>query len=88
MPSVRKVAAETTANPLTVGKAYQGLLEAGIIRARHGIGYFVTDGGSERLRVAERLRFLSDHWPSTTAEIKRLHLSREDLLAEEGVKSG
>lgn len=87
LPSVRNLAAETGANPLTVAKAYQTLAEVDVIRSRHGIGYFVLDGGTERLRKLEKSRFLADQWPRIAAEMRRLELTSEDLRSAAGLLS-
>ena len=38
LPSVRALAAEQQANPLTVAKAYQGFQDEGLIVVRRGVG--------------------------------------------------
>src|SRR6185436_16706905 len=63
LPSVRSLAAEYGANPLTVAKAYQTFQEEGLIVVRRGIGMFVADGAGERLRNNERKDFLENRWP-------------------------
>ena len=60
LPSVRSLAAEYGANPLTVAKAYQTFQEEGLIVVRRGVGMFVAAGAAERLRTAERKRFLEE----------------------------
>lgn len=80
LPSVRKLAAEVKANPLTVARAYQGFIESGVVEMRRGVGLFVSTGGSERLRQFEKLRFLEEDWPSIRAEIRRLQLDELSLL--------
>ena len=82
LPSVRALAARLGANPLTVGKAYQFLLESGIVEARRGIGVFVQPGGTSRLRALERHRFLSSQWPAALCEMKRLGFDPAELLLE------
>ena len=80
VPSVRALAAELEANPLTVAKAYSALHDTGIIEARRGIGYFVTGGGRARLKAAERAKFLTDEWPAIARQIKRLRIEPAVLL--------
>lgn len=80
MPSVRSLAAESGANPLTVAKAYHGLIEAGVVRTRRGVGLFVAEGGRSRLLLMEKTRFLADDWPRISAEIRRLRLRPQDLI--------
>ena len=80
LPSVRSLAAEFGANPLTVAKAYQTFQDEGLIVVRRGVGMFVAPGASARLRDAERDDFLTNRWPAIAAQIRRLGLDTEDLL--------
>ena len=79
LPSVRALAARQGANPLTVAKAYQCFQDDGLIVVKRGVGMFVADGASRRLREAERRRFLDTVWPPVADQIKRLGISPEDL---------
>jgi GntR family transcriptional regulator len=80
LPSVRNVAAEYRVNPLTVLKAYQELVDEGLVEKRRGLGMFVKDGAHKRLLQGERQKFLSEHWPSVHATIQRLGLNPRELL--------
>ncbi len=81
LPSVRTVASEYRVNPLTVLKAYQQLVDEGLVETRRGRGMFINAGTRDRLLQAERQKFLADEWPRISATIQRLGLSPEDLLA-------
>ena len=80
LPSVRALAAEHGANPLTVAKAYQSFQDDGYVEVRRGVGMFVLPGASERLRVAERETFITQHWPRIRDHIDLLGLSAAELL--------
>lgn len=80
LPSVRSLAAEFGANPLTVAKAYQTFQDEGLIIVKRGVGMFVAAGASSRLRQNERDEFLKHRWPAISAQIRRLGLDAEDLL--------
>lgn len=82
LPSVRALAMRQGANPLTVAKAYQCFQDDGLIVVKRGVGMFVADGASRRLREAERRRFLDTVWPPVADQIKRLGISPEDLDIE------
>ena len=81
LPSVRNVAAESRINPLTVLKAYERLVDEGLVEKRRGLGLFINDGAPDELLRAERDRFLSEQWPAIDATIRRLGLTPQDLLA-------
>lgn len=80
LPSVRNVAAEYQLNPITVSRAYQELADEALVEKRRGLGMFVTEEGSKKLRGNERERFLREEWPQVRERIERLGLSIEDLL--------
>jgi GntR family transcriptional regulator len=83
LPSVRSLAAEHSANPLTVAKAYQSFQDDGYVEVRRGVGMFVLPGAVERLRVTERERFLSRAWPKIRDYIALVGLNAEELLGRE-----
>ena len=72
LPSVRALAAEEQANPLTVAKAYQGFQDEGLVVVKRGVGMFVAEGARARLGDSERNRFLKEEWPQIRARMKRL----------------
>ena len=80
LPSVRALAAEHGANPLTVAKAYQSFQDEGYVEVRRGVGMFVLPGAAERLRGAERDAFVTQQWPRIRAHITLLGLDADDLL--------
>ena len=80
LPSVRAFAAEHGANPLTVAKAYQSFQADGYVEVRRGVGMFVLPGAVERLRVAERERFLAHHWPRVREHVALLGLDPAELF--------
>jgi len=83
LPSVRALAAEEGANPLTVAKAYQGFQDEGLIVVKRGVGMFVAPGARARLRESERATFVRDEWPLVRERMKRLGIDAEDLLKRE-----
>src|SRR4030095_4152065 len=63
LPSVRALAAEEGANPLTVAKAYQGFQDEGLVVVKRGVGMFVAPGARARLRESARAVFAREEWP-------------------------
>ncbi|MBW6523962.1 GntR family transcriptional regulator [Sphingomonas sp. RHCKR47] len=80
LPSVRALAAEHGANPLTVAKAYQSFQDDGYVEVRRGVGMFVLAGASERLRNAERENFVANQWPRIRGYIDLLGLDLSELM--------
>ena len=82
LPSVRALAAQEGANPLTVAKAYQQFQDDGLVAVQRGVGMYVTQGAAEKLRRSEREAFLAEEWPELKRRIVRLGLAPDDLLEE------
>jgi GntR family transcriptional regulator len=82
LPSVRALASEQGANPLTVAKAYQQFQNDGLVEVQRGVGMYVVAGAADRLRRSEREAFLRDEWPEIRARMARLGVSARELLAE------
>jgi GntR family transcriptional regulator len=80
LPSVRNVAAEYRVNPITVLKAYQQLVDEGLVEKKRGIGMFIKPGARDLLLQGERQKFLSEEWPRVFATIQRLGLKPAELL--------
>jgi GntR family transcriptional regulator len=82
LPSVRALAAEQGANPLTVAKAYQQFQTDGLVEVQRGVGMYVAAGAADRLRRSERERFLTAEWPELRARMHRLGLDPAELLSQ------
>jgi DNA-binding transcriptional regulator YhcF (GntR family) len=67
-------------NPATVAKAFQQLADEGLLEKRRGIGMFVSEGASERLRAERRAAFADDVVGPMMAEAQRLGISTDDVL--------
>ncbi|HUG46072.1 MAG TPA: GntR family transcriptional regulator [Sphingomicrobium sp.] len=83
LPSVRALAAEEQANPLTVAKAYQGFQDEGLVVVKRGVGLFVASGARARLKESERERFLNEEWPEVRERMDRLGIDPAALLERE-----
>jgi GntR family transcriptional regulator len=83
LPSVRALAADEQANPLTVAKAYQGFQDEGLVVVKRGVGLFVAPGARARLTDSERGRFLNEEWPAIRDRMERLGIDPAELLDRE-----
>ena len=84
LPSVRSIAADLSVNPLTVSRAYDALVELGVVESRRGMGMFVAAGAREKLLAHERESFLAEEWPRLRARLEALGLDLASLLREPG----
>jgi GntR family transcriptional regulator len=58
VPSVRDMARDLRVNPATVAKAYQRLVDAGLLETRRGDGTYVAEGLPPALKARERRQLL------------------------------
>jgi GntR family transcriptional regulator len=82
LPSVRSIAADLSVNPLTVTRAYDSLVDLGVVESRRGMGMFVAAGARDKLLAHERQVFLNDDWPRIRTQIEALGLDLDTLLKE------
>ena len=80
LPSVRQISSDHRINPITVSKGFQMLVDEQLVEKRRGIGMFVAEGATDKLRHVERDRFLNHDLPTAVEKAKRLGLSIEELL--------
>jgi len=80
LPSVRAFAAQHGANPLTAAKAYQGFQDDGLVAVKRGVGMFVADGATARLRRDARDAFLTSEWPRVVRQMRRLQIDPAELI--------
>lgn len=80
LPSVRQIAADMQVNPLTVTKAFEALVDLGVVEKRRGLGMFVRTGARAALLAHERQKFLAEDWPRIAAQIRALELDLTTLL--------
>jgi len=88
LPSVRQIAADLSVNPLTVTKAFEALVDVGVVEKRRGLGMFVKTGARAELLAHERDKFLKEDWPRIAAQIKALDLDLKSLLSSSTVTKG
>ncbi len=79
LPSVRALAAERGANPLTVAKAYQQFQNDGLVEVQRGVGMYVVEGAADKLRAREREQFLREEWPEIRMRMDRLGIDPAKL---------
>jgi GntR family transcriptional regulator len=80
LPSVRQISMDLSVNPLTVTKAYEALVDLGVVEKKRGMGMYVAEGARKTLLAHEREKFLAEEWPRIKAQIEALGLDVSDLL--------
>jgi DNA-binding transcriptional regulator YhcF (GntR family) len=79
--STNKYAAFHRINPATVNKAFQGLVDDGILYKRRGIGMFVSPKARETLRARRRKTFFTDVVEPMVAQARVLGIDMPELVA-------
>lgn len=80
VPSVRQVAADYKINHLTVAKAYQELVDTGLLEKRRGLGMYVTGGARSALTRDQQFRFLEEEVPAFARRVRMLGLQMEAVV--------
>jgi DNA-binding transcriptional regulator YhcF (GntR family) len=83
VPSIRQVASDLNVNPLTVTRAYQSLVDTGVVEKKRGLGMYVAKGARAELLKREREKFLDEDWPAIAQRIRALGLEFADLIGKE-----
>ena len=83
LPSVRRIASEHRINPITVSKAYQILVDDGLVEKKRGLGMYVGEGAREHLLEDERRVFIDSELPEFRDRAQQLGFTLKDLWQEE-----
>ncbi len=81
LPSVRQVASDYQINHITVSKAYQELVDMGLVEMRRGMGMYVLPDAQQKLHGMEREKFMSAEVPALLARMRQLGISKKELIA-------
>jgi DNA-binding transcriptional regulator YhcF (GntR family) len=79
--STNQYAAFYRINPATAAKAFQRLVDDGLLYKKRGIGMFVSPDAPERLRVRHRERFYADVVDPMVAEARVIGIALDDVIA-------
>jgi DNA-binding transcriptional regulator YhcF (GntR family) len=79
--STNQYAAYYRINPATAAKAFQHLVDEGVIYKRRGVGMFVSADAQDQLRSRRRERFFADVLEPMVAEARTLGIPAADLIA-------
>lgn len=80
VPSITELSQAYRINPATALKGVNLLVEQGILYKKRGLGMFVAEGATERLREQRREQFAADFVTPLIEEAKRLSLARGEVI--------
>lgn len=67
-------------NPATAAKAFQELIDEGLLYKRRGVGMFVSPNAREKLLAERRIGFVEHHVAPMIAAARDLGISLDDVL--------
>ena len=79
--SVRELGGRLEVNPNTVMRSYEVLQSQQIIVNKRGVGFFVTDDATERIKAMKKELFLTEELPALFANMEMLGVSLPDVEA-------
>ncbi len=79
--STNQYAAHFRINPATAAKAFQDLVDEGVLYKRRGLGMFVHPNAREELRAQHRARFFSEVVDPMVTEAQAIGVSLDDVIA-------
>ncbi len=86
--STNQYAAFYRINPATVAKAFQELVDEGLLYKRRGIGMFVSPDAQKRLRKQRRERFFGDVVRPMVAEARAIGIDLQEIINHLHSKDG
>lgn len=80
IPSVREYAALVEVNANTAMRSYDHLQSQEIIYNKRGIGYFVSPGASERIRMMRKEKFLREDVLHFFKQLQTLNITLDEII--------
>jgi len=74
LPSVRQIPSDLRINPIIVSKAFQIMVDEGLVEKRRGRGMHVVSGAREKLTSNGKGKILDEEWPAVLRRTTRLGL--------------
>ncbi len=81
LPSVRSVSADLKINHLTVLKAYQLLVDDGLVEKRRGQGMYVCVGAQAQLLAEQKQQFIETQIPDIAATLRQVQMPMDEFIS-------
>ena len=78
--STNQYAAHYRINPATAAKAFQQLVDDGVLYKKRGIGMFVNSGARDALRARHRDRFFAEMVEPMMAEARAIGIPAKEII--------
>lgn len=79
IPSVRELGVELQVNPNTVVRTYEFLQNNDIIFNKRGVGYFVSDDATVKIKDLRKKQFLEQELPQFFKTLELLGMSFDEI---------
>ena len=79
IPSVRELGVELQVNPNTVVRTYEFLQNNDIIFNKRGVGYFVSDDATVKIKDLRKKQFLEQELPQFFKTLELLGMSYDEI---------
>ncbi len=79
IPSVRELAIQLEVNPNTVVRAYEFLQNKEVIYNKRGIGFYITEDATAKIKAYSRERFLGQELPELFRNMYLLDIDMKEL---------
>ena len=77
---MRQVASDYQINHITVSKAYQELVDTGLVEKRRGLGMFVVPGARQKAMASEREKFVQQELTQIFQRAQQLGMKEAELV--------
>lgn len=80
IPSTTELSVNFKINPATALKGINILVDQGIIYKKRGVGMFVSEGATQKIREKRKTEFYEAYINSLLLEAKKLNISKEEIF--------
>lgn len=80
IPSTNEISALLNINPHTVLKGMNMLVDEEIIYKKRGVGMFVSEGASEKIRQKRQGQFYNQYIERLIEEASKLQMTKEEII--------
>lgn len=89
IPSITEFSVACKINPATALKGINILVDSGILYKRRGLGMFVSEGATNKLKEKRKSQFFDSFIVGLVSEAKRLEITKDDVISmiERGYKN-
>lgn len=80
IPSTTEISSVYKINPATALKGVNILVEKGIIYKKRGLGMFVSEGASEKIRNERKQEFFDKYIGALISEAQKLGITKQEIV--------